>query len=308
MSSDHRPARAPISITTASRSTRTSASSDVSALTNGSKTVVTAATLTTFTVTGLNAGATSGTATYTISGSALAHLYAFAYDGKLYFGPDPVGAGLPDVTLYRGGPDQLQTDDEFKALILTATGFTGSTEDVRVVGGTATGAPASGAHNVGDIAVAVDGHIFVCTVAGTPGTWVEAGTGTFATAAQGATADAALPKVAGGASVENIGAVESNVLTVGATGATEEMDTSLYGVFDLTMDEACALTFSNPAPSGKATVFILILRGAFTPTFPASVDWGDGSAPTYTTPSQYVFTTVDAGTTWLGQQVAKAYG
>ncbi len=43
------------------------------------------------------------------------------------------------------------------------------------------------------------------------------------------------------------------------------------------------------------------------PTLPASVDWGDASAPTYTTPSQYVFTTVDAGTTWLAQQVAKAF-
>lgn len=129
-----------------------------------------------------------------------------------------------------------------------------------------------------------------------------------ATAAQGATADAALPRVAAGASVENVGAVESNVSTVAATGATETLDTSVYGVFDVTMDQSCTFTFSNPAPSGKATIFTLILRGAFTPTFPASVDWPDATAPTYGTPSVYVFTTVDAGTTWLGAQAGKAYG
>jgi hypothetical protein len=116
-----------------------------------------------------------------------------------------------------------------------------------------------------------------------------------------------LSLVAGGASVENVGAIESNVQTVGATGATETLDTATYGVFDMTMDQACEFTFSNPAPSGKNTTFVLVLRGAFTPTLPASVDWSGGVAPTYTTPSVYVFTTVDAGTTWLGSQVGAAF-
>lgn len=133
------------------------------------------------------------------------------------------------------------------------------------------------------------------------------GGGDYATAAQGATADAALPKVAGGAAVENIGAVEWNVNTVAATGATETLDTSTYGVHDLTMDQSCTLTFSNPAPSGKETEFKLILRGAFTPTFPAAVDWASGSAPTYTSPAVYLFSTVDAGTTWFGFQAGKAF-
>lgn len=113
---------------------------------------------------------------------------------------------------------------------------------------------------------------------------------------------------AAGVSIENVGAIESTVNTVATTGATETLDTSVYGVHDCTMDQACEFTFSNPAPSGDATIFTLILRGAFTPTFPAAVDWGDASAPTYTTPSMYVFTTVDSGTIWLGQQVAKAFG
>ena len=129
----------------------------------------------------------------------------------------------------------------------------------------------------------------------------------YATAAQGTLADAALPRVAGGASVENIGAIEENVNTVAATGATETLDISTFGVHDCTMDEACTFTFSNPAPSGKASSFVLILRGAFTPTLPASVDWSGGTAPTYATPSVYVFTTVDAGTTWIGAQSGSAF-
>ena len=110
-----------------------------------------------------------------------------------------------------------------------------------------------------------------------------------------------------GYNIENAGAIESNVNTVGTSGATETLDVSLYGVHDITMDQACTFTFSNPAPSGDASIFVLILRGAFTPTLPASVDWADGSAPTYTTPSVYTFTTIDGGTTWLGAQVGKAF-
>lgn len=97
------------------------------------------------------------------------------------------------------------------------------------------------------------------------------------------------------------------VNTVATTGATETLDVSAYGVHDCTMDQNCTFTFSNPAPSGDASSFVLILRGAFTPTLPASVDWSVGSAPTYATPSVYVFTTVDAGTTWLGSQVGSAF-
>jgi hypothetical protein len=129
------------------------------------------------------------------------------------------------------------------------------------------------------------------------------GLGTMATEA----ASSYLPLVAAGASVENIGAVESNVNTVAATGATETLDTSLYGVHDCTMDAGCTFTFSNPAPSGKATVFVLILRGAFTPVFPNTVDWSGGAAPTYTTPSVYTFCTVDGGTVWIGQQVGAGF-
>ena len=41
---------------------------------------------------------------------------------------------------------------------------------------------------------------------------------------------------------------------------------------------------------------------------PPLLHLADASAPTYTTPSIFVFTTVDAGTTWLGARVGKAFG
>lgn len=56
-----------------------------------------------------------------------------------------------------------------------ASALTGATAATRYVGGTTSGAPASGTFAVGDFVVAQSGHIFVCTVAGTPGTWVDVG-------------------------------------------------------------------------------------------------------------------------------------
>lgn len=130
--------------------------------------------------------------------------------------------------------------------------------------------------------------------------WVEVNTAAVNTP-WNTTTDAA------GFSIENLGAVEEQVNTVGATGATETLDVSLYGVHDMTMDQNCTFTFSNPAPSGDCSSFLLVLRGAFTPTLPASIDWSGGSAPTYSTPSVYSFITLDGGTTWLGSQMGSAF-
>ncbi len=55
--------------------------------------------------------------------------------------------------------------------------LTGATQAARFVGATTSGAPVSGTFAVGDVVVARDGHVFVCTSAGTPGTWVDVGAG-----------------------------------------------------------------------------------------------------------------------------------
>lgn len=53
--------------------------------------------------------------------------------------------------------------------------LTGATSATRYVGGTATGAPLTGTFAAGDYVITQDGTVQVCTVAGTPGTWVAVG-------------------------------------------------------------------------------------------------------------------------------------
>lgn len=60
------------------------------------------------------------------------------------------------------------------------TGLTGATQVTRYVGGVATVAPTSGTFAVGDFVIARNGDLFVCTVSGTPGTWVAGSSVTLA--------------------------------------------------------------------------------------------------------------------------------
>lgn len=74
---------------------------------------------------------------------------------------------------------------------LAVSGLTGSVSTSRYVGATTSGAPTTGAHLAGDWAWALDGHIWLCTVLGTPGTWVEATAGGGGSVATDAIWDAA---------------------------------------------------------------------------------------------------------------------
>jgi len=55
------------------------------------------------------------------------------------------------------------------------TGLPGATAASRYAGATASGAPTTGTFAVGDFIVDQTGKFYVCTVAGTPGTWVQVG-------------------------------------------------------------------------------------------------------------------------------------
>lgn len=63
---------------------------------------------------------------------------------------------------------------------IAPTGLTGATQVTRYVGGVATVAPTTGTFAIGDYVISRNGKIFVCTVAGTPGTWIEPASITFA--------------------------------------------------------------------------------------------------------------------------------
>lgn len=91
---------------------------------------------------------------------------------------------------------------------------------------------------------------------------------------------------------------------VGNTGATRTLDLNDANFFSATLDQACTFTFSDPPASGDFGAFVLELTngGAFAITWPASVDWPGGTAPTLTASGvdQLVFTTRDGGTTYFG--------
>ena len=55
-------------------------------------------------------------------------------------------------------------------VIASGVGST-SNAPTRYVGGTTSGAPSSGTYVAGDFVVSHDGHIYICTTTGTPGTW-----------------------------------------------------------------------------------------------------------------------------------------
>ena len=90
---------------------------------------------------------------------------------------------------------------------------------------------------------------------------------------------------------------------IGATGATATIDMEVANFFSATLDQACTFTFSNPPASGDFGAFVLELTngGAFVITYPASVDFVGGVAPTLTASGvdQLVFTTRDGGTTYF---------
>lgn len=63
----------------------------------------------------------------------------------------------------------------FGAVGFSNSGLTGAVTATRWVGGTASGAPASGTFSAGDFIVTTGGDVWVCTTGGTPGTWSRVG-------------------------------------------------------------------------------------------------------------------------------------
>lgn len=96
----------------------------------------------------------------------------------------------------------------------------------------------------------------------------------------------------------------------GAAGATTVLDLSSANIFEVTQAvNITTFTFANPPATGTAYSFTLIRQKdatgtARTITWPASVKWSAGLAPTLTQTTSAIdvfsFMTMDGGTTWLG--------
>ena len=87
-------------------------------------------------------------------------------------------------------------------------------------------------------------------------------------------------------------------------GYTQTLDLATGGTFSFTPSGATTVSFSNPPASGTATGFALevVNTGGYTITWPSSVNWHLGAAPTATaTKELYTFVTTDGGTTYYGK-------
>ena len=110
------------------------------------------------------------------------------------------------------------------------------------------------------------------------------------------------------------GGGKETVSTVAAAGATETLNLATANLFDVTLDESVEFAFSG-ATNGTACAFTLIIRqdgsGGNSITWPSSVDWAGGTAPTISTTasdkSVLTFLTVDGGTSWFGALVGNDF-
>lgn len=104
---------------------------------------------------------------------------------------------------------------------------------------------------------------------------------------------------------------ESTTITSSSNAATLNLRDGNSFLHDLT--ENVTYTFSNPAASGKLSMFTLKIiqdSSARTITWPSSVDWAAATAPTLTATNNgvdvFVFFTIDGGTTYYGFTAGQA--
>jgi hypothetical protein len=142
------------------------------------------------------------------------------------------------------------------------------------------------------------------------GTYTASGTTLTRTVSESSNADAALNL--SGSAVVYVSATDADFReeTVG-TIASSTLDLSTGNVFSDAPSANVTYVFSNPPASGTAYGFTLKVTpsATVTVTWPASVDWAGGTAPTAPASGEtdvYTFYTTDGGTTYYGFQVGDA--
>jgi hypothetical protein len=124
-------------------------------------------------------------------------------------------------------------------------GIAGATATSRFVGATASGSPASGTFAIGDVVVDRTGNVYVCTVAGSPGTWVATGS------------------LTGNASLANLTATGKVTLTPPAaltytSGGTTTCDPTTGTVFTVTTATGNSnLALSASPAAGQLLIFVV---------------------------------------------------
>lgn len=103
------------------------------------------------------------------------------------------------------------------------------------------------------------------------------------------------------------------VVTGNVTGATS-LDLSAANLFQHTLTGNVTFSFTNPSSSPAGNSFVLVIvqdaTGGRTVTWPASVLWDSGTAPTISSSANavdlFTFISPDGGTTWYGLTGAQA--
>lgn len=97
---------------------------------------------------------------------------------------------------------------------------------------------------------------------------------------------------------------DSAGVSMGSGSGARTIDLTQANYFQCTAAAATAFTFSGAAAAGRAHGFVLELTngGAYTITWPASVKWPGGTAPTLTAAGVdvLIFVTDDGGVAWRG--------
>ena len=165
-------------------------------------------------------------------------------------------------------PGSLTIDGTTSAPEFSASGLTGATAPSRYVGGTTSGAPATGTFAVGDFVIDQTGKVWVCTTAGTPGTWTVVGP-TPATTVTG-------PDAFGAAAVVGVGttfarADHDHGLPAAPSSALTNASSSITAVVSL---PASTTTTFLTSPSLATGTWLIIGGAAYIPvaTVTAEVD------------------------------------
>lgn len=106
-----------------------------------------------------------------------------------------------------------------------------------------------------------------------------------------------------------VGLNNKTVFQYSTQALTQTLDLSTGHTFSFTPSGATTVSFSNPPASGVATGFTVEVNnsaGGYAITWPSSVKWHLGTAPTATASKEvYTFITTDGGTTYYGKKAGE---